>query len=210
MDATDKVVLAGAVIGVGALIVAFRNSSKKENQSSMSGSVVKLRPTAPVSPAQTLTAIQYLNAEGGAAAGGAAAGGGAATGGGAAAGGGAAVSTPTVGTASSTPVVTTPPTSGGGTPPATPPAHGGGGHGHHPHPHHRRRAPYIIYGSPYWWGNPYAWNWGLWNPYGFDKAVYCMNEFGSLTRVRGCKTHETADECCKRKSRRGRIGVVRE
>lgn len=196
MDATDKVVLAGAVAGVTALIIALRNSSKKENQSSMSGNVVRLRPTAPISPAANITAVQYLNAEGAAAA---------APAGGATGGATAPVaSTPTVGEVSSTPVVTEPAPTTTAPTTATPPPDGGH------HPHHRRRAPYIIYGSPYWWGNPYAWNWGLWNPYGFDKAVYCMNEFGSLTRVRGCYSYETADQCCARKSRRGSIGRVRE
>lgn len=64
MDRTDKLVLVGGLLGVTALIYALNNSSKKEKQSSMSGNLIRLRPTAPISPSANITAVQYLNAEG--------------------------------------------------------------------------------------------------------------------------------------------------
>jgi hypothetical protein len=48
------------------------------------------------------------------------------------------------------------------------------------------------------------------NPYGNQKSVYCMTEFGTLTQVDGCGALESADHCCKRKSVRGSYAVKKK
>jgi hypothetical protein len=196
MKREGKILLGtAAVLGVGALLLELtkkgRNNGSNGAQSSFDGrqGLVRLRPTAPVSPSMPITAVQYYGADGQAAA------------------------APAAAPAPPPPSSITPPSAGHGghatsiapTTTTTTPPSGGTNGGHH---HHKKHPKIINIGYPYYWGYPY-WNyayWGhpLWNPYGHEKSVYCMTQYGTLTKVDGCGALETAEHCCKRKSRRAK------
>lgn len=173
MEKSAKVFIGGVVIFTVATVLLTRR--KPENKSNFYGrrGAVLLRPTAPVSPNATITAVQFLNADG----------------------------TPVAPV--SAPVSPTPTPAPSPSPLPTPPTSPPPPNGDKPHHHHPPKNINIYsYGYPYFY--PYYY-YGLYYPYGQQKSVYCMTEYGTLTVVDGCRPYETADECCRRKSRRGKL-----
>lgn len=189
MNREAKILLGtAAILGAGAILLELTKKDKKSNFDGNRG-LIRLRPTAPISPSMPITAVQYYGVDGVAAP----------------AASPAPVAAPTASPAPvAAPTITpTTPTGGGSiTPPIAPNAggHSGGGDnsgGNHHRGHHGRRGVYWLY--PYF-NYPY---YGLY-PYGNGKSVYCMTEYGTTTVVDGCYAYESADACCKRKSRRGK------